>query len=59
MLIKLGPVCESHVTPTLKYLLKTRIYLQWDPDPKKQHVFWERLRNTLAPPKKVVSDETV
>lgn len=59
ILIKLGPVCESHVTPTLKYLLKTRIYLQWDPDPKKQHIFWERLRSTLAPPKKLVSDETV
>lgn len=59
VLIKLGPVCESHVTPTLKYLLKTRIYLQWDPDPKKQHAFWERLRSTLASPKKVVSDESV
>lgn len=59
VLIKLGPVCESHMTPTLRYLLKTRIYLQWDADPKKQRVFWEKLRSALAPPKKVVGDETV
>lgn len=59
VLIKLGPVCESHVTPTLKYLLKTRIYLQWDADPKKQQVFWERLRSTLAPPKKEICDQVV
>lgn len=59
VLIKLGPVCENHLTPTLKYLLKTRIYLQWDADPKKQRVFWEKLRGTLAPPKKLISDETV
>lgn len=57
VLIKLGPVFESHMTPTLKYLLKTRIYLQWDADPKKQRVFWEKLRNALTPPKKMVSDE--
>lgn len=59
VLIKLGPVGENHLTPTLKYLLKTRIYLQWDADPKKQRVFWEKLRNTLAPPKKAIIDETV
>lgn len=59
VLIKLGPVCASHMTPTLKYLLKTRIYLQWDADPKKQRVFWEKLRAALAPPKEAISDETV
>ncbi|KAJ8966207.1 hypothetical protein NQ314_003687 [Rhamnusium bicolor] len=51
VLIKLGPVNESHLTPTLKYLLKTRIYLQWEVDEKKQKVFWHKLRYTLATPK--------
>lgn len=50
ILIKLGPVCDSHLTPTLKYLLKTRIYLQWDADPKKQRAFWDKLRTTLSAP---------
>lgn len=59
VLIKLGPVCANHMTPTLKYLLKTRIYLQWDADPKKQRVFWEKLRAALAPPIKAICDETV
>ncbi|KAJ3645783.1 hypothetical protein Zmor_023415 [Zophobas morio] len=53
ILIKLGPVNETHMTPTLKYLLKTRIYLQWDVDDKKQKIFWEKLREALAPPKEV------
>ncbi|KAJ8984664.1 hypothetical protein NQ317_015755 [Molorchus minor] len=51
VLIKLGPVGDNHLTPTLKYLLKTRIYLPWEADEKKQKVFWERLRTALAPPK--------
>ncbi|XP_044272570.1 toll-like receptor 2 [Tribolium madens] len=50
ILVKLGPVNETYMTPTLKYLLKTRIYLQWDEDEKKQKVFWEKLRAALAPP---------
>lgn len=59
ILIKLGPVCESHMTPTLKYLLKTRIYLQWDADPKKQRVFWEKLRSVLVSTRKTISDDVV
>lgn len=51
VLIKLGPVSANHLTPTLRYLLKTRIYLQWEVDEKKQKVFWGKLRNALAPPK--------
>ncbi|KAJ8941294.1 hypothetical protein NQ318_000594 [Aromia moschata] len=51
VLIKLGPVSDSHLTPTLKYLLKTRIYLQWEAEEKKQKAFWDKLRNALAPPK--------
>lgn len=50
ILIKLGPVNETYMTPTLRYLLKTRIYLQWSEDENKQSVFWEKLRNALAPP---------
>jgi hypothetical protein len=53
ILIKLGPVSESHLTPTLKYLLKTRIYLQWSGEEKKQKVFWEKLRAALAPPSEI------
>ncbi|RZC38612.1 TIR and/or LRR 8 domain containing protein [Asbolus verrucosus] len=53
ILIKLGPVNEAHLTPTLKYLLKTRIYLHWDVEEKKQKVFWEKLRTTLAPPQEI------
>lgn len=51
VLIKLGPVNGNHLTPTLRYLLKTRIYLQWEVEEKKQKVFWDKLRNALAPPK--------
>lgn len=58
VMIRLGDVSDAHMTPTLKYLMKTRIYLQWDQDPKKQKAFWEKLRRTLAPPK-VVFDSSV
>ncbi|XP_057657729.1 toll-like receptor 2 [Diorhabda carinulata] len=51
IVIKLGPVSKVHMTPMLRYLLKTRIYLQWEADEKKQKIFWNKLRNTLSPPK--------
>ncbi|KAK9885486.1 hypothetical protein WA026_010978 [Henosepilachna vigintioctopunctata] len=54
VLIKLGPLDESHLTPTLKYLLKTRIYLQWDPEEEKQKIFWRKLRQFLAPNKEII-----
>ncbi|XP_050298991.1 toll-like receptor 4 [Anthonomus grandis grandis] len=47
ILIKLTPVSEKYLTPMLKYLLKTRIYLQWVSDENKQSAFWNRLRKTL------------
>lgn len=50
ILVKLGPVNNNHLTPMLRYLLKTRIYLQWEADEKKQKIFWEKLRNSLASP---------
>lgn len=49
VLVKLGPVNKRHMTPMLRYLLKTRIYLEWNADEKKQKVFWKKLRSTLAP----------
>ncbi|CAG9827480.1 unnamed protein product [Diabrotica balteata] len=48
VVIKLGSVNKSNMTPMLKYLLKTRIYLQWEHDDKKQKFFWNKLRTTLA-----------
>lgn len=50
IMIKLGNVSQDHLSPMLRYLMKTRIYLQWDQDEAKQRSFWEKLRNALAPP---------
>lgn len=47
ILVKLGDIMEAHMTPTLRYLMKTRIYLQWYPDPKRQRIFWQKLREAL------------
>lgn len=48
IMIRLGDVSKTNMTPVLKYLMKTRIYLQWDPDQNKQKFFWEKLRATLT-----------
>ncbi|KAK4873975.1 hypothetical protein RN001_013335 [Aquatica leii] len=53
VMIKLGNVKLSNCTPTLKYLMKTRIYLEWDSDETKQSVFWDKLRKILSPPKTI------
>lgn len=50
VIIKLEKLSKVHMTRMLKYLLKTRIYLEWDSDVNKEKVFWEKLRKTLAPP---------
>ncbi|PSN56123.1 hypothetical protein C0J52_10640 [Blattella germanica] len=50
IIIKLGEIARPHLTPTLKYLLRTRIYLEWNSEPRKQRQFWDRLRTALAPP---------
>lgn len=52
VMIKLGPIAETNMTPTLKFLLKSRIYLEWNHEPKKQVGFWEKLRATLTPEEK-------
>ncbi|XP_014239507.1 toll-like receptor 4 [Cimex lectularius] len=50
IIIKIGEIMDRHMTPTLRYLIKTRIYLQWNPDPKKQKIFWQKLRSALSRP---------
>ncbi|GLV35076.1 tollo [Carabus blaptoides fortunei] len=50
LIILLDNICEGNMTPTLKYLLKTRIYLEWCTDPEKQLQFWDKLRKKLASP---------
>lgn len=50
VLIKLGKLNEAHLNPTLKYLLKTRIYLEWDNDTDRQKTFWQKLKQFLTPP---------
>ncbi|CAH0563814.1 unnamed protein product [Brassicogethes aeneus] len=56
VLIKYGHVSNTSLTSTLKYLLKTRIYLQWDEDLKKQKDFWEKLGMALKP--NIIVDNT-
>ncbi|XP_044759712.1 toll-like receptor 4 [Coccinella septempunctata] len=51
VLIKLGNIDDAHLNPTLKYIMKTRIYLEWDADEEKQVVFWRKLRQFLMAPK--------
>jgi toll-like receptor 13 len=49
VLVVVGKLKLNQCPPTLRFLMKTRIYLEWDLDPSKQRVFWERLRDALAP----------
>ncbi|CAH0725455.1 unnamed protein product, partial [Brenthis ino] len=46
VLIRLGEVESKYLTTTLKFLLKTKIYLTWD----KQHAdeFWKKIRNVIT-----------
>lgn len=48
VIIKLGEISTKHLSPMLKYLMKTRVYLEWESDPRKQRMFWCKLRNSLA-----------
>jgi len=48
LVIKLGKIHEADLSPTLRYLLRTRVYLEYDPDPEKQRVFWKKLREALG-----------
>lgn len=48
IMIKLGPLMKCFVSPILKYMLRTRIYLEWSSDYKKQKIFWEKLKHCLV-----------
>ncbi|XP_023948156.2 toll-like receptor 2 [Bicyclus anynana] len=45
VLIRMGDVESKYLTTTLKYLLKTKIYLSWEETQAEQ--FWKKLRNVL------------
>ncbi|KAG8237319.1 hypothetical protein J437_LFUL014484 [Ladona fulva] len=51
VLVRLGSLSDELITPILRYLMRTRIYLQWDTEPNKQRLFWKRLRAALSPSK--------
>lgn len=49
IMIKLEEIDSAVVAPQLHYLLKTRIYLQWNlTNLKEQEVFWKKLRRALG-----------
>lgn len=50
LMILLGDVKPVNISPTLKYLLKTRIYLEWSEEPEKKIIFWDKLRKKLSTP---------
>ncbi|XP_059054726.1 toll-like receptor 4 [Achroia grisella] len=45
VLIKIGEIESKYLTTTLKFLMKTKIYHQWDENNKEE--FWTKLRNVL------------
>nr|XP_022910857.1 toll-like receptor 2 type-2 [Onthophagus taurus] len=49
VMIQLGSISGCSISPMMKYLMKTRILLQWEPEENKQNLFWEKLRNALRP----------
>lgn len=46
ILLRIGDVNNKYLTPTLKYLLKTKIYLTWDEN--NSEAFWKKLRHVLS-----------
>ncbi|KAF0297766.1 Toll-like receptor 2 type-2 [Amphibalanus amphitrite] len=50
ILVKLGKIRSRHLTPTIRYLMRTRIYIEWGPSAQQQLLFWERLRAALKKP---------
>ncbi|XP_037084495.1 toll-like receptor 2 type-2 [Pollicipes pollicipes] len=50
ILVKLGKIRRRHLTPTIRYLMRTRIYIEWGPSAQQQQLFWERLRTALRRP---------
>lgn len=46
VLVKIGDIENKYLTTTLKYLLKTKVYLSWDESNLDE--FWKKLRNALT-----------
>lgn len=49
LVVRLGAVDEALLTPTLRFLMQTRIYLEWPRHGNQQQAFWRKLRAALAP----------
>lgn len=47
ILIVLEKVSNKYMTPFLKYIIKSRIYLEWE-NGRKEEDFWFRLKSTLS-----------
>ena len=58
ILIVVEKVKLSDLPPTLRFLMKTRIYLEWETRPTKKDLFWARLRSALAYTKKSTPSPT-
>lgn len=58
ILIVVEKVKHSDLPPTLRFLMKTRIYLEWESEPTKQDIFWTRLRSALMSSKKSTQERT-
>ena len=50
IIVKLGKIRSRHLTPTIRYLMRTRIYIEWGPSAQQQLLFWERLKTALKKP---------
>ena len=46
VLVKLEEVSKRNMSPMLRYLMKTKIYLEWNEE--RQEQFWEKLKYCLA-----------
>lgn len=46
VLLKIGDIENKYLTPTLKFLLKTKVYHSWDENNMEE--FWKKLRNVLT-----------
>lgn len=50
IMLLLERIPEEEQPKKLKYLLKTRTYIEWVPDLESQKLFWARLLRAIAKP---------
>uniref|UniRef100_T1ITN8 TIR domain-containing protein n=1 Tax=Strigamia maritima TaxID=126957 RepID=T1ITN8_STRMM len=50
ILIMIEPIKRKSMSSTLKYLIKTRTYLEWTDNAQGQKLFWERLKFAMQRP---------